>query len=104
MIADALLVPGGLKGIRNSCAIGEEITGAGLGMPIVKRQDKTNTMLSLTNQIAHALKAKNQRNTKLNKKKSKLLGNSSGSDESSESDSDISEISESDEESGSSTD
>ena len=61
-------------------------------------------MLSLTNQIAHALKAKNQRNTKLSKRKSKMLCNSSGSDESSDDDSDFSEISESDDESGSDTD
>jgi len=105
MIKDALLVPGNTNGVRNSVMIvGEEQTEDGLAIPVVKRQDKTNTMLSLTNQIAHALKAKNQRNTKLSKRKSKMLGNSSGSDESSEDDSDFSEISESDDESGSDTD
>ena len=57
-IKDALLVPGGMSNMRNSMGIvGEEVKGDGSTMQVVKRMDKTNTMLSLTNQIAHALKS-----------------------------------------------
>ena len=102
-VKDLLTLPGGKSALRNSCTvIGEEVTAGGVTQ--ITGRPQQNTLLSLTNQIAFALKANAKKTTKKAKhRRSKQIDLNSSDDSASDSDS-YSDITESSDESSSGSD
>ena len=110
-VQDLLTLPGGASALQRggSAVLGQEVKSNGRTSSVLDGPAQKNTMLSLTNQIAFALKANQKKNARKanrhSRRQSKQISVEVSDESSEESDSDSdSDITESSDESGSGTD